>query len=172
MAIQRIIITNGDVAGQFSSKVRLSGDKRDSAVNISNFVKASAGGLSSASYQVNVDSAQAVGTITSTGTATNNETLTVCGVTLTAKTSGATGPQFNISATVATQAANIAAAINATATISTYCSATSSLGVVTITITCPGVLGNLATITESCTNVSAVSFTGGTDGTSYSLDLL
>ena len=60
----------------------------------------------------NCTPATATLTFSSTGP-TNNETFTLGNVTFTAKTSGATGNQFNISSTPAVVATNLAAAINA-----------------------------------------------------------
>ncbi len=107
----------------------------------------------------------ATATITSTGTATNSETMLVCNQTLTAETSGAdpTLGQFNISGTVGTQAANIAKAINQLPALKNQVSATSSLGVVTVTSLVPGTIGNGLQISESLTNVTATAFAGGTD---------
>lgn len=109
--------------------------------------------------------AAATATITSTGSASNNETALVCNQTLTAKTSGAVAAngEFNISGTVGTQAANIAAAINAVAALKNQVVATAALGVVTITSLVPGTIGNGLQISESLTNVTATAFAGGTD---------
>ncbi len=113
----------------------------------------------------------ATATITSTGTATAAETMLVCNQTLTAETSGAVAAlgQFNISGTVATQAANIAAAINALPALKNQVSATSALGVVTVTSLVPGTIGNGLQISESLTNVTATAFSGGTDATVITL---
>jgi hypothetical protein len=98
-------------------------------------------------------------TITSTGTASNGETMSLLNQTLTAKTSGAVAAngEFNISGTVGTQAANIAAAINKAV------SAKALAGVVTVTASVPGTIGNGLQISESLTNVTATAFAGGTD---------
>lgn len=111
--------------------------------------------------------ANATATITSTGSASNNETASVANQTLTAKTSGAVAAngEFNISGTVGTQATNIAAAINALVALSGVVSATSLAGVVTITATTAGVMGNGLQISESLTNVTATAFAGGSNGT-------
>lgn len=105
----------------------------------------------------------ATATITSTGSASNNETMLLCNQTLTAKTSGAVAAngEFNISGTVGTQAANIAAAINAVAALSGVVTATAALGVVTVTSVTPGIVGNGLQISESLTNVTIAAFSGG-----------
>ena len=107
----------------------------------------------------------AFGLLTSTGAATNNDTGLVCNQTITAKTSGAVAAngEFNLSATVGTQAANIAAAINAVAALKNQVVATAALGVVTITSLVPGTIGNGLQLSSSLTNVAATAFAGGTD---------
>lgn len=116
--------------------------------------------------KLSTGSVQATATITSTGAAVNNETMLLANVTLTAKTSGAVAAngEFDLSATPTTQAANIAAAINAVASLSGICQATSALGVVTVTAVQPGKSGNGLQISESLTNVTVTAFTGGSDG--------
>lgn len=110
---------------------------------------------------------QATATITSTGAASNNETASVANQTLTAKTSGAVpaNGEFNVSGTVATQATNIALAINSVVALQHIVSATSALGVVTITARHPGVSGNGLQISEALSNVTATAFSGGSNGT-------
>lgn len=107
----------------------------------------------------------ATATITSTGSASNNETMLLANQTLTAKTSGAVAAngEFNISGTVGTQAANIAAAINVVVALQKTVTATAALGVVTVTAVVPGTTGNGLQISESLTNVTATAFAGGTD---------
>ncbi len=113
----------------------------------------------------------ATATITSTGSASNDETMTLCNQTLTAKTSGAVAAsgQFNISGTVGTQATNIAAAINALPALSGLVTATAALGVVTVTSTAPGTIGNGFQIAESLTNVAVAQFSGGVNATVITL---
>jgi hypothetical protein len=91
--------------------------------------------------------------------------------TLTAKTSGAVAAngEFNISGTVGTQAANIAAAINAVAALSGVVTATASLGVVTVSAVAPGIVGNGLQISENLTNVSVAAFAGGVNATVVTL---
>ncbi len=122
--------------------------------------------------KISVGSVQASATLTSTGSAVNNETASVANVTLTAKTSGAIAAngEFNISATVAVQAANIAAAINATPALIGIVTATSSLGVTTITAVQPGVTANGMQISEALTNVTLTPFSAGSDGTQVAIN--
>ena len=100
--------------------------------------------------------------ITFTGAAVNDETLVINGVTFTAKTSGAVAAngEFNLSVTVATQAANLVAAIQAQTSdaIASVLTATSALGVVTLSAIYPGeaVLGY--TISESMTDTAVTAW--------------
>lgn len=99
-------------------------------------------------------------TFSSTGP-TNGETCTVANITFTAETSGATGNQFNISSTPATVAANFAAAINGSVNLKGICTATSALGVVTLTSVVPGLIGNgIETGVGTLVNTVVVAFGG------------
>jgi hypothetical protein len=109
---------------------------------------------------------QAAGTITFTGRPTADQTLTVSGITLTAKDSGANGTtEFDTSASsVSVTAANLAATINANTTLNKIVVATSALGVVTVTVRAPGLVGNyLIALTESMDNTTTVTYAGGAE---------
>lgn len=116
--------------------------------------------------KLSTGSVQATATITSTGAAVAAETVTVANVVLTAVASGAVpaNGEWNVSATVATQAASIALAINSIPTLSGIAQATSALGVVTVTAVQPGKSGNGLQISEAATNVTATAFASGSDG--------
>lgn len=127
-----------------------------------------------ADLAIKVGAVQATGTLTvaSTGSANGNQ-MSICNVLFTAVTSGATGNQFNISTTPATQAANMAAAFNASANLAGKVTASSNLGVVTFTAVTPGLMGNGLNLDEgSLANVTKSAFSGGTDGTAYDLNFL
>lgn len=174
MSLQRLVINTGASGSvdDFKSECDLVPLALPGLQNFENWLSGVSAGLRSGLFSFNVGAVQAVGSITQTSTgAANDETLTVAGVTFTAKTSGATGNQWNRSDTVATSATNLAASINASADTNIYVSASASEGVVTVTVLQPGVLGNLVTITESCANTTCVTPAGGTEGTLYTLDL-
>lgn len=105
----------------------------------------------------------ASGTITQTSTgAANGQTLTVAGVTFTARTSGATGNEWNRSNTVATSATNLAAAINASSSLTGIATAAAAAGVVTVSAAQKGLMGNaLVMANVDCSNTTVVSFANG-----------
>jgi hypothetical protein len=128
------------------------------------------------SWGLSIGAAYATDTITfsSTGPA-NSQTITIAGVTFTAKTSGATGNQFNISATPATVAANLTAAINASTNLVGLLTATSALGVVTVKSAVPGAIGNFITVANvnlANTAVATATLTGGVEGDAFSINML
>ncbi len=174
MALQRIIINAAALSAQdLKDTCNLAPLGNQAVINLSNWLRGLAGGTRAATVTALTGAVQATATITSTGSAVNNETMSLLNVTLTGKTSGAVAAsgEFNISGTVGTQATNIAAAINAVSTLTGKVTATALAGVVTVTSTCPGIVGNGLQISESLTNVTVTQFAGGTDGTSYTLDL-
>ena len=102
------------------------------------------------------------------GQPSDSETFVLCGTTFTAKTSGATGNEFNIGATVPETLANIAAAVNASATTKVTGSVTSSVisaTQVAFDAIDAGAAGNGYVLTESMSNTTRTDFTGGSDGT-------
>ena len=174
MSLQRLIINTGNLtAAGFQSVCDLSPLKLPAANNLLNYIGSLCGGNQSAYINAQVGALQAAGTLTFASTGpTNTQTCSVLNVTFTAVTSGATGNQFNISSTPATVAANLAAAINASANLSGKVQASVALGVVTITAIVPGLIGNgLALSAGTLSNTTAVGFAGGSDGTTYNIDL-
>lgn len=140
-------------------------DKYKGANSIAQYIQAMSGGIRQGSLTVKLGAIKAAGTltITSTGPALGN-TIIVAGVTLTAVASAPTDVQFVRHNTPATAAANIATAINLNPTLSGIVSATSALGVVTVSAVVPGKSGNGLVLSTAAANTVAVSFTGGSDG--------
>ena len=104
----------------------------------------------------------ATATLTFTDVPTATETFTINGESFEAVASGATGDQFNIGGDAATTAANVATAVNASASAGVAdVTASSAAGVVTFTSDIPGTVGNSMTLAESLSNATAVSFAGG-----------
>lgn len=114
---------------------------------------------------------KATGTITlDYSNLTNNDTVTIGGNVITLVTgtpSGATQAKIETSSTKV--ATNLVAAINANTALNPYLVATSALGVVTLTMFQPGVVGNFITLAKSASTpagiaVSATTLTGGLGG--------
>lgn len=130
---------------------------------------------SQASYtKISTGSLQASGTGTFTGAATANQTMTIAGVTFTAKASpDETANQYLVSGTVALEAASLARAINASTTASPNVFASSALGVVTITAVQPGTTGNFiptANVDTSNFTFAQALLTGGSNGTEAAIN--
>lgn len=110
-------------------------------------------------------SASTTGTFTDAPVAA--QTMSINGVTFTARASGAVANEFNIGSTVTATATNLAAAINAsvTAGIIGTVGATSSLGTVTFFALVPGSAGKNIPISESLDNFTLADTTFSTGGT-------
>lgn len=167
-----ILLTSPLTADGLDSVLDLAPGQLPALQNFENYIGALSGGLQSAELQFNLGASFAYGKLTSTGSAVDGETFTLCNVVFTAKSSGATGNQFDVSMTVGTQATNIANAINGSSDLVGIVTASAALGVVTITAVAPGALGNGLQLSESLTNVSATAFAHGADGTAYDLNFL
>lgn len=128
------------------------------------YVRGLMGGAKSAKVRIGVNAVKSSGTLTLASVVATNACV-VAGLTLTAIASGASAVQFNVGADDTETAVNLAAAINANTTINVWVSATSALGVVTVTALYPGVLGN-AISTLSGTNITAgaTRLASGTNG--------
>lgn len=125
-----------------------------------------AGTITDIKADVTVEDVRASGTVTFTGAAVADETITVNGKVYTAKAAVTdTMTQFPVTATVATAAAALAAAINAReANALNEVTASSNAGVVTVRATAEGTGGNAITLVEGATNVavSGAVLSGGT----------
>jgi phage tail sheath gpL-like len=134
------------------------------ANKVKNFMQAIKGGARPASISFAQDATadvSATGTITFSSLA-NNDTITVGGVVFTAKTSGATGAQFNLGSNDTDAAANAVVVLNAHATVGTYVRCTSALGVITLTAARAGAAGNLIGLAISAHgSVSAATLASG-----------
>lgn len=174
MSITNIIVTSVDTAAMILDQLnpQTGSSSQDSLQRLARWIDGMADGAFYYNTVVEqIGAVQATATITSTGSAVNNETMSLLNTTLTAKTSGAVpaNGEFNISGTVAVQATSIALAISSTPALIGRVSATSSLGVVTVTATPAGTIGNGLQISEALTNVTVTQFSGGTNGTSATL---
>lgn len=173
-ALTRLILNSNGTAADFKSQCNLSMGGLDAVTNFAAYVEGVTGGNYGADLDFQVGAVQAIGSLTvAAGGSANDEACTICNVEFTAKTTGATGNEFNISATAATQAANMAAAINASADLAGIVTATvPSGGIVRITAVVPGLAGNgLQLSAGDLANVTLGAFASGADGTAYSIDL-
>lgn len=173
-SLTRIVLTTPLTAVGFKSVCDLAPGQLPALNNLNNYLMSLGGGNQFGSLAIKSGAVQAAGTITVASTGpTNGQTCTICGVTFTAVTSGATGNQFNINATAATVATNIAASVNASSSLTGIVTATSLLGVVTLTAVVPGLMGNgLVVANVNLSNTTMVTFAAGTDGTAYTLNFL
>lgn len=172
-SFQQLTIEYSQSADSFRSVCNLAPLGLPAINNFLDFV----GGVASSNYPSKftfyTGAVKASGTLTVSSTGSSNgETCVIAGVTFTAVTSGATGNQFNISTTPATQAANMVTAINASSSLTGIVTAAAVLGVVTVTAVVPGVIGNGLVMTEALTNVALVAIAGGSNGTAYTIDRL
>lgn len=144
---------------------------RNSLVNarknhVSDFVYDAANSMTGKSCSVqlaNQDDVAASATVTMTfASQTDGDTIQIGAMTLTAKTSGATGAQFNIGASNTASAVSLAAAINANSSGLLY--AKSAVAVVTVYATTTGVIGNAIPIILTQTSAgmtAAAALSGG-----------
>lgn len=169
MSITKIVVTTPDSAAMVLDQLnpQNGASALDSVSNIVRYFGGIAdGAFYFSSIVENVGEVQATGLLTMTGAATAAQTLTIANVTFTAETSGATGNQYNLSSTVGIQAANIAAAVNGSTNLKGLVTATSALGVVTLTSAWGGAIGNTIELSVGNTsNMTATAFSGGSDGT-------
>lgn len=169
MAAQtKITITHdvADVAGDLQSKgIAAQNGKLQHVAWLGNLLNRLVGGASNGqlvSVIDNGDGVAASGTVTFSAANTANDTFLINGVTFTAVASGATGNQWNVGTTGATAAANLAAAINgsATALVNLHVTAAAVSNVLTITSVSVSALGNAVTIAKG-TDAGAVMTVSG-----------
>ena len=111
-----------------------------------------------------------------------NDTVTINGVTLTAKASGATGNQFNVGTDIATSITNIVSALSALTAFSSVYTITSNSTTITLTETLAGggntptaatVVGTgVMTSGSPVTSAEACVFTFSSDDASHSMQVL
>lgn len=171
MTITRIVLSDTLTAAQFVDKTRLFALERPATVGLATHIHSIAAGVNSGLITVQVGATQATATVTFTGAPTADETLSVANVVLTAKASGATGPEFNIGGSTTITATNLTACINSLPALSGIVTATSELGVVTITSVVPGKVGSAIQLSEALSNTTAAGFSASVDGSQFVLDL-
>lgn len=143
----------------------------ESLGRISSYFAGISGGPFSGRAVVTTGTVSAAATVTFTSTGpVAAETMSLLNNTITAVTTitDATN-QFIRSNTPSVDATNLAALINTSALFNTRVSAVAASGVVTITVTAPGALGNGLQISEAMTNTAVAAFSAGADGSSVTV---
>lgn len=169
-----LAMTSALTLDQFNSQCNLAPGGLPAMNNFQDFVSGLIGGNQAALCTFTFGRIRATGTFTFASVIATN-TILINGVTFTAVASGAGANQFNVGVSDTLTAAAAAAAINAsvTALVSGYVTATSALGVVTITASASGTPGNGFTISSPNGTITAsgARLTGGTNGTTTTVDL-
>lgn len=155
--------TASEIAPNVASNPHTSGADAPIAIDtIASFIQSQIQGRG-VNVVVNTGSVAATGLVTFTGAPSNNETLSIANVTFTAKTSGATGNQFDIGGTVTETAENLVTAVNASSNLAGIVSASNAAGVVTLTALVPGTIGNGLELSESLSNATVTAFASGAE---------
>lgn len=167
-------ITVNASRAELNDYIRSSTDPRGECIALERLFKRLAAGTISGSFvaqKATVAAVRAVGKITLIyADLAGNDTVTIAGITITCVTGTPSGfTQFKKEVDVTKTAANLAAAINGLATLNIYVSATSALGVVTVTAHQSGVVGNSISLAEASATptgivVDAATLTGGAGG--------
>lgn len=140
-------------------------DRVGVGLKLRNAIRYFTSGFKRAKFTIGTVAVQATGTVT-LASFVQNDTVTINGVVMTGKTSPATEAEFACGVSDTADAAALAAKINAHSSLSLIVSATSALGVVTLTTLKPGLLGNSVTTAISAHgSVAAARLASGTDGT-------
>lgn len=164
----------GDDAAYLNSRINWGNEPPVNLILIKNAISGILAGTFQAGIaSFNIGSALATATVTiGAGDFANNDTITINGIAFTAKTSGATGNQFNIGASLTETAENLVAAITNSTTklIKQTVKAENTGAVITLTSRLAGVIGNttatggLFTLAKSAANVTlTATWAGGTD---------
>lgn len=145
-----------------------SGGRRGGILRLARFVHSFATGLQRGVVTIQTASAAPVSaSVTATLVSVPvDDTIILAGVTLTAKASPANENQFSQAGTDTQDAASLAAVINAHSVLSLILSATSALGVVTVSAKQAGLIGNQVAVSRTGTAItlSSAKLAGGTGG--------
>lgn len=172
MSKQLILIDTSLSVDGFKSVCPMEAGPIEALQSLENYVVALEGGNQSADVTAKVGavSAFATFTVSSTGS-TNGQAGSLLNVALSAVTSNAdpAAGEFNINATPTTQAASMQAAIEAV--LSDKLIVSRNNAVITLIAKIPGVMSNGLQISAgNLANVVVAQFSGGSDGTEYTLN--
>ena len=168
MAFSTIVIEHDESADDIARVLLAqSGDRVAQGTKLINAFKNFISGFRKAKMIIATTAVKASGTYTLTS-AIATDVVTINGTAFTCVSSGATGNQFNVGADDTETAANLAASINASSDLTGIVTATSALGVVTVSAAIPSKMGNAITIASSDATIvaSGARLTGGTSGAS------
>lgn len=176
MSLTRLVINTPDSATSVANHLNPQAtSKMQSKLNLANWFQ----GMSMGTYpdatavELNTGAVKASGTGTFTGAATADQTMTIAGVTFTAKASpDEDADEYLVSATVALAAASLARAINNSTGCVGIVTAESNSGVVTITAAVPGTIGNViptADVDTSNFTFAQTVLANGSNGTQVTL---
>lgn len=179
MAIVKLTIDTGDqTTSGFQSQCDLAVGGLDAMNNFVDYMTSQVGGnaLGEISNVFQVGMVKATGTLTFASVVAT-DVFAINGVDFTCVASGATGNQFNVGGDDAETVENAVAAINASASAlvsgNAGVVAVANDDVVELTARTSGVTGNAVTLTsaDATITVSGARLTGGSDGTTYTVDL-
>lgn len=168
------ITVNLKIPNAAAADLAVSGERRKCVTNLINILKAFASGAKLINMDVTVSSSNPVAAsgsiVLSYSDIDADDTVTIGGVTLTAKASGANGTtQFNKQTSATVTAENLATCINANTTLNKHVVASAATGTVTVTAKMKGSIGNLIVMSTSDATAFALtqmaSGTGGPEGT-------
>lgn len=158
MATLNVNFTTSELtAATLAKQYELAGNQQQNVEALRHLLSMLNGGDRTGTLAIAVqnNATQASGTLTLSSTVATN-TCAINGVTFTCESGGASGNQFNVGGSDTLTAANLASAINGSATtgVKGIITATSALGVVTVKATLPGITGNGYALAGG-TNISA-----------------
>lgn len=163
-----IVITVKSARADLTRFLRPSDERKAGLQSLAALFEGCMGGTESASVDVQSSASDPVAaSVTATlATVAADDSITIGGVTLTAKAAPAGEAQWSQAGTDTADAAALAACINAHSTLSKVVAATSAAAVVTITCLVKGVVGNFITCSEAGITItlSATALSGGTGG--------
>lgn len=164
-----ITLSTPATVSEMQKYIGAASNPRNECINLSLLFKRLADGLWPANFTVQTSgSAPVRGTNTLTltyGSISNNDTVVILGTTLTCVTGTPSGAQFKKETNATVTAANLVVAVNANTTLNKLVFASSSVGVVTLTLLAYGAIGNQGTLVGSTGMVvGAATFANGAGG--------
>lgn len=183
MGVLNLAITTKRPTADLTAKFETVGGKNTILQRIINYLESISGGCElaqdathppSVAISVQGNAVQALATLTCVSVIAT-DTVVINGVTFTARNSAPAANEFVRATSNTTTATNLAAAINAsvTALVAGYVTATSALGVVTVTSAFYGLAGNQTTLTTTggtITASTAALISGAVDATAQTLN--